>query len=85
MYILNKDLELEKIDDNTLVFIYDSGKFFKLNSMGSQIMQLIINKKTSVEIIKILANDYDAPTSKIEKDVHKFLDEMIRNKILLKK
>jgi coenzyme PQQ biosynthesis protein PqqD len=69
VYINSKD---EKLED----------ALFSLNDSGKAIWDLVDGKKTVAELVKDLAEEYEANPGEIEIDVLKLLDTLVRKKLL---
>lgn len=56
------------IEGEAVILNLDSGYYYRLNPIGTQIWQMLENKKKPSDIIKTLADQYSQPESKIQKD-----------------
>ncbi|MDP3143558.1 MAG: PqqD family protein [Candidatus Omnitrophota bacterium] len=56
------------IDGEVVILNLDSGYYYRLDPVGTQIWQMLEKKKRQGEIIKNLAKQYSQPESRIQKD-----------------
>ena len=82
--VITKELEGEFI----IVWISSkdeklADELFSLNDTGKAIWDRVDGKKTVAELVKELAEEYEAEPGKIEVDIIKLLDELVRKKLLI--
>ena len=53
----------------------ETGKYFKLNSIGSRVFNLMAQNKNIESIIKLIKKDFDLNTDAIEEDVLAFINQ----------
>lgn len=70
-------------EDIVTVLVIGSGEFVELNTVGSTIWKLIAEEKSEREIVDVLASTYDAPRKVLEKDLRTFIDQMVKNNLLV--
>jgi len=67
---LNKNIALS---DSGFIFNPTSGDSFSTNPIGLEIIKLLKDGKGKEEVIQLLAAEYDAPDSTLEKDFNDFV------------
>lgn len=60
------------ISENGFVFDPNTGESYSLNPIGTEILNLLKDKKGETEIIKILSDKYDSDKLSIEKSLKEF-------------
>ncbi|MBC8494620.1 PqqD family protein [archaeon] len=77
-----KDIESEKIDDETIILLLETGKFYNLNSSGSIVWNLINGKRNIEEIIVSMSKKFSVGKKALEKDVIEMLNKLEKNKLI---
>ena len=85
MFLIKKDLIIEKINDELVIFDADLSTIYYLNSSASIIFNLIRRKKNFDKIVASFVNIYNIPKTKAEHDIKKAIQLMLNKKIILRK
>jgi radical SAM superfamily enzyme YgiQ (UPF0313 family) len=70
------------IDGNVYVLVPESGSIQVLNSVGTRIWKLVNGKMTVEEIVLKICEEFDVEREKGEKDVLKFIRELVNSKMV---
>jgi hypothetical protein len=76
---VNKNLA---ISENGFVFNPATGDSFSVNELGVYIVNLIRNGKSKNEIVEIIAEEYNAEKSNIERDFNEFLNVLSNHQLI---
>ena len=60
----------------------DGAQFFTLNESSSRIWELLKKPRTSEEIARVIAEEYDAPDQAVQRDTEQLLSELTRLKLV---
>lgn len=86
---ISEDIVARRIEDELIIVPISSGigdmedELYTLNETGIAIWEKIDGERTFEQIIGTLAEEYDAPREKIERDVLGLVTELIRRKMLV--
>lgn len=83
MFEINAKYEFEKIDENLVAINAEDEKVIVFGKIEQFILEHIVTTSEE-ELIRILKNEY-GDEEKIENDVYEFVEELIREKIILLK
>ena len=79
----NSDIVLrEEFDDWAILFNPDTADTVGINSVGVAAWKLINGKRTWGDIVKIITDEFDEVPVDVEKDLAKFMDELIEGGFL---
>jgi hypothetical protein len=70
-------------DDSVVLLDLDGGEYFTLNEVGSRVWELCDGSHSILQMIAILAEEYDAPEHEIERDVERLLAELADEKLVV--
>lgn len=74
----------ENIENKLFILNTDTGKYSKINSMGTRILESVISTEQSrKQILEKFENDVNELN--ITQDINKFIDDLIEKKILIEK
>ena len=71
-----RNIEQLVLDENNVAFHPMFGNSYKLNEIGSQIINLLKQKKTKDEIVEILHDKYDVDKDTLFIDINDFISKM---------
>ena len=80
--IINSNIIAKDLQGEMVLLNKKNGDYFTLNSMGSEVYNLISDGVETGEIIDLLFDKYDIEYDKLKTDILSLLDEM-RNKDIL--
>ena len=79
---LHPRVHVQEVGDETAVVQFETGLFFGLNEVGSEIVNLLKVGSTRDELIQSIAQNYDLTINEATQDVDVFLEELRQAKIL---
>ncbi len=71
-----------RVGDETVILHAGNGTYFGLDSVGSQIWQLLQQGLTPAQSCARIAHDFEVPLAQVEQDARIFLDELMRHDII---
>ena len=83
-YKRNDDNLASKIHDEIVMVNITQGNYFGLNSVGSDIWELLKEPYSIEELCEKLMNEYDIDKDACLRDVNSFIEELIKNDIVIK-
>ena len=88
VFVPSEDVVTREIEGEIILVpitrgIGDLDDIYSLNETGRAIWQSLDGKRSLVEIVTSLADQYSAPHDEIEKDVHGFIGELLRRKMII--
>ena len=84
IYIQNKEIIQSKIGDEVVMLDMDSGYYFGLNSVASDIWALMENEIAFDLLIDTLMAKFEVDRSVCESDTQELIDQMLEKKIIRK-
>lgn len=72
---LNKYV-IRKENENNYTLMNLTGKTLEINQIGKEILDLIMEGKEKIEILKILSGTYDVSIKILENDLDSFLEKL---------
>ena len=75
IYMKKNDLESERVLDETLILSLNSGLFFKLNLVASDIWEMVDGNSDVENIMKSLSERYDINSEILKQDVYDFFKD----------
>lgn len=76
---LNKNIA---VSDNGFIFNPLSGDSFSTNPIGQEIIRLMKEQQSKAEIVKTLAQKYNAEESTLEKDLEDFFQMLLSYQLI---
>lgn len=73
-----RDLKIIKQENGAIIFDKKQGIYFQTNDIGVEILKLLSENKSEIEIVKELANKYSIEYSIVEDDVKDFINSLNR-------
>lgn len=80
----NKHVQIREEKFGTVIFETLKEKVFVTNGTGAEIVRLIQENKTTDEIVNELTKDYGVEATTAATEVNEFIDNLVRNEVLLK-
>lgn len=73
-----------KINEETVLMSIEAGFYYSLDSVGSQIWELLTKQSASIEELSDrLINEYEVDKETCLKDVQEFIDELASKKLII--
>jgi len=63
--------------DATVVLDAELGRYYTLNEVAGRAWELVAAGEPVVEILRLLGEEYDAPTETLERDVAELLNRLL--------
>lgn len=79
---LDPELLYSKIGDEIVLLTIESGKYFKVDAVGSRIWELIKEPITINALCQQLVEEYDTTTEECATDVISFLEKLLNDKLI---
>ncbi len=79
---VNADLLSTEIDGEMVMMDMDSGRYFNLDGIGSEIWKGLAEPREVAALCRSLGERYDAPAEVIERDVLGLLGQMLDKKLI---
>lgn len=76
------DFISSEIDGNTVMMSIEEGKYYGMNTVASDIWNLLENPIMVSEMIGLLSNQYDIDAQQCEKEVFNFLATLLENHLI---
>lgn len=83
-YTQNKDIIGSPIDDEMVMMDVDKGSYFGLNSMGSEIWNLIEEPMTIQQLVNTLTDEYEISQNECETEITKFIEALVDVNLVIK-
>lgn len=80
---LDPELLYSKVGEEIVLLKLESGKYYKVDTVGSHIWELIRQPISLDELCGQLAAEFDAPPEQIRQDVVVFLDRCLEDRLIL--
>jgi hypothetical protein len=77
-------IALEQIEGETIIIDFDSGAYFSIGSIGSELVQRVMQGFTVDEVSQYAVDRYSGPAAEIERSVRDFFQKLQRESILMK-
>ncbi|EDY83023.1 hypothetical protein VDG1235_2647 [Verrucomicrobiia bacterium DG1235] len=71
------------LENERVILDTNSGSYFQLSSVGSDIWDKIGQNKTIATILRELANEYDQSSEIIEKEALDFIETLLQKKLVI--
>jgi len=84
-YILDRDFEIIKNNDNVLCIDYNNVNWFRTNDTGYKILQLCAGKLTLEEVIKKISIETGFECDFLKKNFEEFLENAIESGLIIEK
>jgi hypothetical protein len=73
------------VDGEAVIILADSGEVIVLNEIGSRIWELADSSRSIREIVEAIFAEYDTTREQAEQDVTSFIEELVKNEMLVLK
>ena len=78
-----KHVQVREEKFGTVIFETLKEKVFVTNPTGAEIVKLLQEKKSQTEIVQELAKTYNTTEPEIATDVNQFIDNLVKNEVIL--
>lgn len=82
-FVRNVDLVAAEMDGDIVMMSVEHGSYFGLTGIAPDIWNLLENAKSADELIDLLQPIYDVSEDVLRADVDVFLDDMLKNGLVL--
>jgi hypothetical protein len=72
-----KDQIFSEVAGEVVILHLQQGVYYGLNNVGARIWQLIQQPRTVDEVCDLIAQEFDAPKTQIERDVAALFDDLL--------
>ena len=79
----NKAILENEIDGEKIMMSLDTGRYYGLNKVASRIWEIVNNSISVEKLIELLLNEYEIDYEECKKEVLKFLDILLKKKLIL--
>jgi hypothetical protein len=69
--------------DGAIALDLHAGRMFRLNFVGSRIVELLRSEHTETQIVEIIRSEFSVPTATAAADVREFLQELEKHHLLV--
>ena len=73
--VISSNCAFSDHDGEKVVLNIETGKYFKLNFIGSKVFNLMVDKRNIESIVDIIAKDYDCSSDTIKQDIQAFINQ----------
>ncbi len=80
---LDPELLYSKIGDEIVLLTIESGKYFKVDAIGSRIWEIIKEPISIEKVLAQLVGEYEVSLAECEKDVMSFIDKLKEDNLIL--
>jgi hypothetical protein len=79
---LSEHIRSTRIEDGAIALDIREGKMFRMNFVGSRIVELIRSQYTERQIVETIANEFSVGVATAESDVQGFLAQLEKHRFL---
>jgi len=72
----------QKAKDLLVLLDLDTGEYYNLDEVGTRIWELCDGARTVSEIARLISEEFEASGEGVERDVVKFLEELVQDKLV---
>lgn len=80
---LDPELLYSKIGDEIVLLTIDSGKYFKVDAVGSRIWEIIKEPTTIKTLLNQLIEEYEVSFEECQQDVMSFMERLQKDELIL--
>jgi len=80
---LDPELLYSKIGDEIVLLTIESGKYFKVDAVGSRVWEIIKEPTTIQALLNQLIEEYEVSLEQCQKDIMPFMEELQKDKLIL--
>ena len=77
MYRLMNGVSLEIVDEKGFLVNVETGKIYEINEIGALFVQLIVDGRSSEDIIGFVCNEYNVEREQVARDFRLYLKQLI--------
>ena len=82
IYTLTDNAMYQKVLDETVILDAQTGQYFTLDAITTQIVDLINQQKTIKDVATEIFQSYEAPIDMITQDICELVEEMLAKRLL---
>ena len=79
---LDPELLYSKIGEEIVLLTIESGKYFKVDAVGSRIWEIIKEPTTIQALLNQLTEEYEVPFDQCQKDIMPFIEQLQADKLI---
>lgn len=76
------DVVFRELQGEAVILHLGTATYFGLDEVGTRAWQLIAEKRTLADVCARLTQEFDAPASRIERDMTTFVDQLLAKDLL---
>jgi len=80
---LSKHLRTIHSDDGAILLNVATGRMFKLNPVGSRVIELLKLGQTQTELSEHISLEFDVEVKIVRHDIDQFLERLLREQIVM--
>lgn len=84
-YVLAAHAMFQKVIDETVILDTQSGQYYTLDVIATEMVELLNEGKTAVDVVDTIFDNYDSEKAVIESDVRELIEEMLSKGLLIEK
>lgn len=81
---LKEQIVISEEDDGTYIYNFATGKEFRTEKTGKEILKLLNDKRTTREIAEVLSGKYGEDLGMVLRDVKTFIEEALKEGLIEK-
>jgi len=81
-YLRNPDISAATLDEETVLMSTEGNRYFSLNTLGTDIWELLEQPISKQEIIDVIRGNYDVDEEQARQDVTEFLEALESRKLI---
>jgi len=81
-YKLSEHVSLTEVDDEAVILDLNSGAYYGLNHIGSQLLSELKQGLDADSAIKSISEQYQIPNATVEKDIQELLSELLKQALI---
>jgi hypothetical protein len=83
VYQLKQDILSSQIGEEIVLLDVASGKYFKIDEIGSTIWEYLKEPKSIEDLVNVLMQEFEVEKERCTSDVSNFIEELKRNEFLV--
>lgn len=81
-YSISGNILWEEVSDELVLFKLEAGQYYRFNNTGLIVWKNIVDGVSLTAIIGKLQKEYGIPAETAEKDVNKFIEELLKENLI---
>jgi hypothetical protein len=82
VYVRNSSVNAAPLDNETVLMSTEGNRYFSLNSLGSDIWELLEHPRSIPDLVSAIQADYDVEEDQARQDVIEFLEVLQARKLV---